>query len=147
MDDPALLDLLRQWFWSRPIGLPWEPASHFITEVPASLAATLTYHEPYRSQALLDALLWVQLPLLVGIGLDAIPVEPFVIRVVDHWEEAVSPLGVRLCWSRTMAGDDIDWTSDAIHCVAREAGQWRIVSLFSDTARGEVRRLISGTLT
>lgn len=59
--------------------------------------------------------------------------------------EAVSPLGVRLCWSRTMTGDEIDWTSDAIHFVAREAGQWRVVCLFSDAARDEVRRLLSGT--
>jgi hypothetical protein len=145
MDDPALLDLLQQWFWARPIGIPWEPASHFITEVPASLAATITYHEPYRSQALQDALLWLQLPVLVGFGLEAIPVEPFVIRAVDHWKEAVSPLAVRLEWSLTMAGDEIDWTSDAIHCVTREAGQWRIVSLFSDAGRDDVRQLLSGT--
>ena len=79
------------------------------------------------------------------IGLDAIPVEPFVIQAVDHWEEAVSPLAVRLEWFLTMAGDEIDWTSDAIHCVAREAGQWRVVCLFCDAARDDVRRLLSRT--
>jgi hypothetical protein len=144
MDDPALLNLLQPWFWARPSGIPWEPAPQPITEVPASLGATITHHEPYRSQALQDALLWLQLPLIVGIGLEAIPVEPFVIRAEEHWEEAVSPLFVRLCWSRTMAGDEIDWTSDGIHCVAREAGQWRIVGLFSDAERDTVRRLLSG---
>ena len=76
------------------------------------MVATITHHEPHRSQALQDALFWLQLPLLVGIGLEAIPVEPFVIRAVEDWEEAVSPLAVRRCWSGTMAGNEIDWTSD-----------------------------------
>jgi hypothetical protein len=44
-----------------------------------------------------------------------------------------------------MAGEEIDWTSEAIHFVAREAGQWRVVCLFSDAARDEVGRLLSGT--
>lgn len=145
MDDPALLALLQPWFCTRPVGAFWDFTPQPIREVPARLVATITHNEPYRSQALQDAVLWLQLPLLVGIGLEAIPVEPFVIRAVEHWKEVVSPLAVRLEWSRTMAGDEIDWTSDGIHCVAREAGQWRMVSLFSDAGRDEVRRSLGGT--
>lgn len=124
MDDPALLNLLQQWFWARPTGAFWDSTPQPIREVPARLVATIIHDQPYRSQALQDVLLWLQLPLLIGIRLEPIPVEPFVIRAVEHWEKAVSPLAVRLCWSSTMAGNEIDWTSDGIECVAREPGRW-----------------------
>lgn len=139
-----LCDLLQQWFWARPVGPPWNFVPQPVTTVPASLVATITHHEPYHSQVLQDALLWLQLPLLVGIGLEAIPVEPLAIRAIEQWEEAISPVPVYLSWSRTMAGDEVDWSSNSVHWVAKEAGQWRIVCLFSDEDREVAQQLIHG---
>jgi hypothetical protein len=143
MDDPALLAILQTWFWSRPIDASLDFTPQPIQSIPAQLEATITHYEPYRSQALQDALLWLQLPLAVSIGLETIPIEPFEIRAIEHWQEAVSPLDLRLEWSVSMAGDEIDWTTDSIHCVAREAGQWRIVALFGDTQRVKVQEIIT----
>lgn len=143
MDDPALLAMLQPWFWARPINALLDFTPQPIQSIPAHLEATITHYEPHRSQALQDALLWLQLPLAVGIGLEVIPIEPFESRAIDRWQEAVSPLDLRLEWSVTMAGDDIDWTTDSIHCVAREAGQWQIVVLFSDTQRVKVQEIIT----
>ena len=56
-----------------------------IQSIPAQLEATITHYDLYRTQALQDALLWLQLPLAVGIGLEVIPIEPFEIRAIDHW--------------------------------------------------------------
>ena len=85
MDDPDLFALLQPWFWSRPVNASLDFTPQPIQSIPAQLEATITHYDLYRTQALQDALLWLQLPLAVGIGLEVIPIEPFEIRAIDHW--------------------------------------------------------------
>lgn len=110
-------------------------------DIPVHLAAALTRHEPYRTQALTDARLFLATPLLAGIGLEfelVSPLEPF---PYAHWSETISPLQIRLTWMRTMAGDQIDWAYEGIERVAFEDGEWRIVCFWNDVDRDIVLKM------
>jgi hypothetical protein len=127
-----LLALIAAWMDARPIGLsgPQTPR-----DVPDALLATITSVEPYRSETIADARQYLALPRMIGIGLIYEIVEPVATAPFDLWDISISPLTIRLLWSRTMDSGFNELAYEHIHRVALEDQQWKIVSLWDDALR------------
>lgn len=147
--EPQLLALVMAWIEARPFG---RPPSSDVTEIPATLQASITTREPYRSQAMADACLFLTLPKPIGVGLTARLIEPVVIVPSSPWPLAIQPLHVRLRWSEMMSGDFSDDADEQLALVAQEQGRWVIVQFYDAALRQQYReqlrvfRQISGLL-
>ena len=129
-----LLALIAAWLDARPIGLSGSRAPR---EVPDALLATITSREPYRSQVIADVRQYLALPRMVGIGLIYEIVEPIASAPFELWDSSISPLTIRLLWSRTMNSGFDEIAYEHVHRVALEDQQWKIVSLWDDALRKE----------
>ena len=127
-----LLALIAAWMGARPLGLAGAQGPR---DVPEALLATITSVEPYRSQTLADAREYLALPRMVGIGLVYELVEPQAHGPFELWDISISPLTIRLLWSRTMDSGFNELAYEHIHRVALEDQQWKIVSLWDDALR------------
>jgi hypothetical protein len=129
-----LLALITLWMNARPIGFA---GSREPREIPDALLATITNIEPYRSQAIVDARAYLALPKMVGIGLIYEIVEPVSIVPFDRWDTSISPLKIKLLWSRTMDSGFTDYSHEHLHRVALEGDRWKIISVWDDALRKE----------
>jgi hypothetical protein len=129
-----LLALIAAWMNARPIGLSGSKAPR---EVPDALLATITSQEPYRSQVIADARQYLALPRMVGIGLIYEIVEPIASAPFEVWDSSISPLTIRLLWSRTMDSRFNEIAYEHMHRLALEDRQWKLVSLWDDALRKE----------
>lgn len=130
----GIQDLIETWMRAKPLSMP-NPFEIVERDVPPHLAASITRHEPRRTQALADARIFLGIPLMAGIGLEFEIPEPIEMVPFGQWAQTVSPLRIRLTWMRTMAGDIIDSSQTTIACVGREDGEWRIISFFDEADR------------
>jgi hypothetical protein len=127
-----LLAMITTWMNARPLGLA---GPHAPREIPADLLATITSAEPYRTQVIADAREYLALPRMVGVGLIYELVEPLDGEPFEQWDTTISPLTIRLLWSRTMDSGFNEQAYEYVHRVGLEAGQWKIVSLWDATLR------------
>lgn len=110
-----------------------------VQDVPTRLQATITSTEPYRSQALADARLFLILPKPIGFGLTPVLRGAPTIVPFDCWREKISLLRLKLRWSERMDDDFSDSADETLHRVGREDGRWIIVQLWDEALRQRSR--------
>ncbi|MDZ4720230.1 MAG: hypothetical protein SH847_17390 [Roseiflexaceae bacterium] len=138
--EPELLALVMAWIEARPFGLPH---SNDRTDIPEHLAATITSAEPYRSQALTDACLFLTLPKPIGLGLTAALPDLPTPAPFEPWAYSISPLTIRLVWSETMSAGFTDSATEMLQRVAYEQNRWVIVQFWDEATRRQNREQIT----
>lgn len=134
--------LVLRWVQRQREGVFSFARAHELAEpvpIPPELLSTITKHEPYRTQALADAGLWLAMVKPFGLGLEVrVDARPTV-RAEPPWQQVVTPLPFRTTvadrmdpWSQQVSETPDEWDR-----VAYEDGEWKVVAIWSDARRQE----------
>ncbi|MEZ4868412.1 MAG: hypothetical protein R3C14_44195 [Caldilineaceae bacterium] len=107
--------------------------------VPDAIVARVTVHEPYRTQALADAKLWMGIPMLFGIGLEVTVLEPLVVEHFDRWLKSIYGVRINVNWAYDMSGQQTEGFKTRLARVGFEDGGWRIIQVMEDAERTAMR--------
>ena len=86
------------------------------------------------------------IPLPPGYAHGALLCSPLEPQPYEHWEECISPLRLLLKWASIEGAEPTEWSRCELHRVAKEDGQWRIVSIWKPEDRKNVRQLFGHEL-
>jgi len=133
----GVLDLVSAWCSARPFSVSDEGARRGSPEIPTKLATTLTLREPWRTQLLEDATLWLSVPqpVALGIEIDVWAAEPS--TAFEGWSASMGPLEIR-----SEGRDRMDaWQAEPVvqflrwQRVVLEDGEWKLAKLLDDRDR------------
>jgi hypothetical protein len=116
-----------------------DPAS---VVVPDSVRRTITSREPWSGRAIEDARLFLALPAFFGVMMEVLLEENITVEEIDGRPQ-ISPLRFRVEWATDMSGAATDHYDGEFATVAFEDGAWRLIKLFQDDAREELRTVLS----
>lgn len=142
--EESLEKLVMLWVSQRPFTSLFDSVliDFHTTEIPQSLMHTITNKEPYRSQVVADARMFLSIPLLFGIGAYIEISKPVDSIPFHDWQQTISPLKAILHWSRTMSGDNSEYHDIEMNRVAFEDDQWKIVRIWDDKGREQTIQAI-----
>ena len=123
--------------WWRAFGLP-------VKQRVDRVASTITNVEPFRSQALSDAELYLQMPVLTGIGatLRMLPLPRAV--AFESWPVTFAPFDFQVRWSRTMSDGFNEHVAFSLARVAVSDFEARVVAVLPTVqAREELRAALT----
>ena len=140
----SLEELVMLWVVQRPQGIIFNADFENLgsTEIPSPLISTVTSKEPYLSQVLADAKIYLRCPALFGLGRNIELKEPLEVVPFHGWGRTISPLKFRVRWSATMGGDNSEYVDDEINRVAFEGDRWKIVSMWDERTREDTLKFI-----
>lgn len=135
--EESLEQLVLLWVVQKPFASLFDSAflaSH-PAQIPHSLMNTITNKEPYRSQVVADAKIFLRIPVLHGIGMNIEIRTPIHTIPFRDWQQTICPLKAVIRWSRTMSGDNSEYQDIEIHRVVLEDDQWKIARIWDDKGR------------
>jgi hypothetical protein len=103
--------------------------------LPASLLDRITAREPFRARAIDDAKILWAMPFAPGFGMELFFPETISIEPFRNWSETVRDLTAQMEYSERMDADDRSGYEVRLERVGREAGEWRIIEIFSHSER------------
>jgi hypothetical protein len=125
------------WAWATARHGSLSDAKFGQAPVPEVLRERITAREPFRTQALDDTRLWLGMPVLTGIGLDVVAIEPLTLEAGEHWPATIADLTIDVSWSHDMTGRQREEFQFVLRRIGWEEGAWRLIELWDDPARAE----------
>lgn len=139
--DENLKKLISEWAFRR--GRETSPTSFLENpRLPESLLNQITIVEPFRSQAIKDALIYWSMPSGFGFGMEVFFPEKIEIAAFRDWRETVQNLTAQMEYCDHMDGTGCSRYDVKLERVGREAGEWRIIEIFSDAERPKMNKIL-----
>ncbi len=110
--------------------------------LPESLLNQITTVEPFRSKAIEDAIIYWSMPSGFGFGMEVFFPEKVEIVAFRDWRETVRNLTAQMEYCDRMDGTDCSRYDVKLERVGREAGEWRIIEIFSDLERQKRSKIL-----
>ncbi|MET0752574.1 MAG: hypothetical protein ABWZ66_04345 [Pyrinomonadaceae bacterium] len=110
--------------------------------LPESLLNQITTVEPFRSQAIKDASVYWSMPSGFGFGMEVLFPAKVEIVAFRDWSETVQNLTAQMEYCDRMDGMDCSRYDVKLERVGREAGDWRIIEIFSDEERPKMNKIL-----
>jgi hypothetical protein len=108
--------------------------------VPAVIQAQITNVEPFRALAIEDARLHYALPMPFGFGMEIYFPDSVTLFPFQNWKKTIHNLTVQVEYCERMDGTDCYRYGVKIQRIGREDGDWKIIEVFDETERAEIRK-------